>query len=67
MAEYELALSEDERKCLTELLENHLKQTLIEEHRTRTTYREFVEQQEKLEKSVLEKLRKLTPAATTRS
>jgi hypothetical protein len=64
MIEYQLVLSEDEHKYLTNLLEDNLKQVMVEEHRTRTTYRDVVRQQERLVQSVLNKLRTLAPAGS---
>ena len=64
MTEYQLVLNEDEYKYLTNLLEDNLKQIMVEEHRTRTTYRDVVRQQERLVQSVLNKLRTLAPAGS---
>jgi hypothetical protein len=64
MTEYQLVLNADEHKYLTNLLEDNLKQIMVEEHRTRTTYREVVRQQEQLVQSVLNKLRTLAPAGS---
>jgi hypothetical protein len=61
MAEQQLTLTDNERQVLQELLEETLKETRIEEHRTRTlSYREFVVQRENAIASVLNKLRKPT-------
>jgi hypothetical protein len=61
MAEQSLTLSDQERQMLQELLETMLKETKIEEHRTRTlSYRQFVVEREKALESVLNKLRKPT-------
>ena len=58
MAELELSLTSAERDYLVNLLERVRKETLVEEHRTRTpSYREDIERQEKLIESVLSKLR----------
>jgi hypothetical protein len=58
MPEFALTLSPEEHQYLVELLDNVLKDTRVEEHRTRTpTYRESVLQREKLIQSVLTKLR----------
>ena len=57
MAESQLSLTASERECLIGLLERQLKETRIEEHRTRApTYREQVVRQEEL---IVELLRKL--------
>jgi len=62
MAELQLTLSAEERECLVGLLETTLKNTRVEEHRTRTpSYREFVVHNEELIKAVLSKLGK-TPS-----
>lgn len=59
MAESSLMLTEEERKFLGQLLEVCLKDTQIEEHRTRTlTYREHILQRENLITSLLQKLGK---------
>jgi hypothetical protein len=59
MADRSLTLTSDEGDCLVELLEMLLKETQIEEHRTRTlSYRENVIRREALIKSVLTKLGK---------
>jgi hypothetical protein len=61
MAESSLMLSGDEREYLVKMLESMLKDTRVEEHRTRTpTYREFVLNQEGLIEGLLSKLRQLS-------
>jgi hypothetical protein len=58
MAELQMTLSDEERQYLVELLEITLKDTRIEEHRTRTPlYRENVLRQEGLIEGLLNKLR----------
>ena len=58
IAESPLNLSSEEREYLLTLLEDSLKQTRVEEHRTRTpSYREHVVHQEELIESLLAKLR----------
>ncbi len=58
MAEQTLTLSTEERDCLLGLLETVLKETRIEEHRTRTpSYRQHVLHDEDLIQSLLNKLR----------
>ncbi len=53
-----LTLTVEECNYLTDLLEQMLKETLIEEHRTRKpTYREYVLTKEGLIKAILTKLR----------
>ena len=57
MAELQLTLTADEREYLIGLLEEVLKETRIEEHRTRTpTYRKFVLNQEDIIVKLLSKL-----------
>ena len=57
MTETTMKLTADERVFLLELLERTLKETRIEEHRTRTpTYREFVLKQEGMIASIMGKL-----------
>ena len=57
MSDMQLALTTEERDCLTELLEESLKNTLLEEHRTRTpAYRDHVVRREQLIRSMLAKL-----------
>ena len=57
MPESSLTLSADESTFLVDLLQTVLKDTRIEEHRTRTpNYREHVLHKEDLIKSVLTKL-----------
>ena len=58
MAESQLMLTDEERAFLTGLLEITLKDTRIEEHRTRKlTYREYVLHKEDLIEGLLNKLR----------
>jgi hypothetical protein len=58
MPEFALTLTAEEHQYLVEHLETVLKDTRVEEHRTRTpTYRESVLQREKVIQSVLTKLR----------
>jgi hypothetical protein len=58
MAELQLTLTDEERAFLVDILETSLKNTLVEEHRTRTpTYREKVLHQENLITQVLGKLK----------
>ncbi|HXG10907.1 MAG TPA: hypothetical protein VNK04_14200 [Gemmataceae bacterium] len=62
MAEFQLSLTAEERDYLVELLELTLKETRIEEHRTRTpSYRQHVLRQEDLIVSLLSKLGKPAP------
>jgi hypothetical protein len=57
MTDLQLVLSADERQFLQKLLERTLKDTLIEEHRTRTpSYREYVVHNEEIIQAVLKKL-----------
>ena len=57
MAETSLTLADEERAYLVELLEKTLKDTRVEEHRTRTlSYRELVLKQEHLIAALLSKL-----------
>ncbi len=57
MAEFQLSVTAEEREYLRDLLERTLKETRVEEHRTRTpTYRERVLHQEDLIQAVLKKL-----------
>jgi hypothetical protein len=59
MAESSLNLTGEEGKFLVELLERTLKDTLVEEHRTRTlSYRDHILQRENLISSLLHKLGK---------
>ncbi len=61
MADKNLTLTAEESKYLVELLEKTLKETQVEEHRTRApTYREHILQQEKLAQEILNKLRRTT-------
>lgn len=57
MTETTLKVTADERAFLVELLERTLKETRVEEHRTRTpNYREFVLKQEGMIGSLMGKL-----------
>jgi hypothetical protein len=57
MADLQLQLTAEEQKYLRELLENVLKETEVEEHRTRKpSFREYVIQKERLIRQVLAKL-----------
>jgi len=57
MTDTQLTLTADERAYLVDLLDNILKETRVEEHRTRTpSYRERVIHQEDLIASLLKKL-----------
>ena len=59
MSELQLTLSQGQRDYLVGLLETALKNTRIEEHRTRApTYREHVEQQERVIVELLTQLGK---------
>ena len=59
MADYQLALTAEERVLLVELLESTQKETRIEEHRTRApTYREHVVNRSDMLSALLEKLGK---------
>jgi hypothetical protein len=54
-----ISLTTDERAWLRGLLENALKETQIEEHRTRTlSYRQHIIHNEELIQSILNKLNK---------
>jgi hypothetical protein len=58
MAEHNLTLTADECKYLIDLLERTLRDTEIEEHRTRApAYREHILQWEELAKEILKKLK----------
>jgi hypothetical protein len=58
MAEFTLTLNENERAELTLLLEQSLKETRVEVHRTHTPgYRENVQREEQVLRGLLEKLR----------
>lgn len=58
MTEFKLTLSEEERKYLEDLLEVTLKETRVEEHRTRApSYREHILKNEELIVSLQQKLR----------
>ena len=57
MAEHEVTLTPEEHSFLRGLLETVLKDTLIEEHRTRTpTFRQYILHQEDLITGLLNKL-----------
>jgi hypothetical protein len=59
MADTQLTLSDKQRDYLVHLLETTLKNTRIEEHRTRTpSFREHVEEQEAILIDLLTKLGK---------
>jgi hypothetical protein len=59
VADAQLTLTEEESDYLVQLLETQLKETRVEEHRTRTpSYRETVLRNEQLLASVLNKLRR---------
>jgi hypothetical protein len=59
MAEMQLALTAEEHDYLADLLGTVLKETRVEEHRTRTlTYREHVVHREEVILSLLRKLGK---------
>jgi len=61
MAELQLTLTSEERDYLASLLEATLKETRVEEHRTRTpTYREHVVHREEVIVGLLSKLGKAT-------
>ena len=58
MSEQQLMVSAEERECLVNLLETTLKDTRVEEHRTRApNYRKRVLEREELIAGLLEKLR----------
>lgn len=66
MAESSLNMTDEERRFLVELLEIALKDTRVEEHRTRTlTYRDHILHREHLITDLLQKLGK--PVAPVRS
>ena len=57
MSDVQLSLTRPERECLVGILERVLKETRVEEHRTRApTYREHVVDQEHLISALLTKL-----------
>jgi hypothetical protein len=59
MPESQLTLTAEERAFLADLLETVRKETLVEEHRTRTlSFREIVKHRESMIASVLTKLGK---------
>jgi hypothetical protein len=61
MTEMQLMLTDEERTFLADLLETTLRDTLVEEHRTRKpSYREVVLHQENLVAGLLSKLRQLS-------
>jgi hypothetical protein len=58
MSELHVVLTDEERTFLVEYLEAALKNTLVEEHRTKTlSYRELVHHREDLIDHLLDKLR----------
>ena len=58
MAEHQMTLTAEEHEFLRELLEGVLKETRVEEHRTRKlSYREYVVHKEELINGLLNKLR----------
>ena len=58
MAEKQITLTVDESKYLVDLLERTLKETEIEEHRTRApSYREHIIRWEELAEGILKKLK----------
>ena len=60
MGELTLNLTEDERAFLIDFFESALKETMVEEHRTRRpTYRETVMRQETMIEGLLGKLKGL--------
>ena len=57
MAEFQVTLDSEERQYLLDLLKVTLKETRVEEHRTRTpTYREHVLHKEAIVEGLLNKL-----------
>jgi hypothetical protein len=57
MTDIQLNLSDQERKYLTDFLQSELKETRVEEHRTRTpSYREHIVQREDVIRGLLAKL-----------
>jgi hypothetical protein len=57
MAEFQVTLNSEERQYLLDLLKVTLKETRVEEHRTRTpTYREHVLHKEAIAEGLLNKL-----------
>jgi hypothetical protein len=66
MAESQLALTDEERAFLVGLLQASLKDTLIEEHRTRVpSYRQHVLNQEHLITALLRKLQQAEVVGAT--
>jgi hypothetical protein len=64
MAELQLTLTPEESQYLKELLDFMLKETRIEEHRTRTlSYRQYVLNREKVIESLLNKLGQPVPGS----
>ena len=60
MADLQLELSPEERQFLVELLETTLRDTRVEEHRTRTlSYREHVVHREDLIADLLNRIQQL--------
>jgi hypothetical protein len=67
MNEILLTLSPEECACIAGILETTLKNTRVEEHRTRTlSYREHIVQEEKLIAGVLRRLEAARGAAACR-
>lgn len=57
MSDTQLTLTAEERQFLVELLETELKETRVEEHRTRTpSFRELVVHREDIIQALLRKL-----------
>jgi hypothetical protein len=57
MAETQLSITAEERECLVGILEEALKETRIEEHRTRTpSYRQHIVRHEEAIAAILAKL-----------
>jgi len=66
MTDLQLGLSAEEQEYLADLLETELKETRVEEHRTRKpSYRERVVRQEAIIESLLNKLGRPVRAAAT--
>ncbi len=58
MPDVKIALTDDERRYLLELLDRTIQSAKVEEHRTRTPiYRKVVIREEELALSVMDKLR----------
>ena len=57
VTEMQIQFTSEERKFLCDLLQNMLKNTQVEEHRTRTpSYRKHIVHEEELIRAVLDKL-----------